>query len=559
MTSDYFKSTSHGKLILILIGLGYFFLMLGNGIVSLTHPDEVFYVQTAKEMIAHKSWLTPLIFDAPQFEKPILFYWLLAASIKWFGITPFGARFMPAFFGILGVVVTYWISFMLFERKRAAFLAGLILMSSFIYLALSRAVLTDMVFSIWVTISIAFFYWGYRYPVHKKFGIVLCFVFSAIAILTKGLLGFTFPFLPIFIFLLHKKDFIFFKDKATLWGVLIFLAIALPWHILMVVSYGQGFIDEYFKNVHLRRIWEAEHTRCDTWSFYPLTMVGGMFPWSFFVFPSLWKAGQHLRAKEENRDQYIFLFAWIGSVLLFLQPAHSKLASYIFPVFPAMAILLAVYLDELSRKQSCELKNFSIYGYMFPLVLVGMVVASLVASVKYAEFVVTKTPVYIFDASLILLAVAMIILNYRKKRTALIFSHVGVTACVLVVLFFVKGYIEPWVSCQGIAQEFNKLDRSRGVVLSSKFYARAVRFYTDREIAVMDINGKGFFSPHPVPFLNADHKVQEFLTAQPLTYAIVKKGDVEDLRRILHGDPSFVIEELKEIGGKYIVKIEKRN
>ena len=114
MKPDRFETLSHKRLVGILMAAAYALLMMGNGFVSLTHPDEVFYVQSAKEMITHHSWLTPMIFDAPQFEKPALFFWLLSLNIKLFGVTPFAARFWPALFAILGVAVTYLSALMLF-------------------------------------------------------------------------------------------------------------------------------------------------------------------------------------------------------------------------------------------------------------------------------------------------------------------------------------------------------------------------------------------------------------------------------------------------------------
>jgi hypothetical protein len=99
-----FEGKKHLFLIIVLCVLSLFTLMIGNDGVSLTHPDEVFYNQTAKEMIAHRSWLTPYLFGQPQFEKPILTYWLLIVAIKIFGLTAFAARFMPSLFGILGVL-----------------------------------------------------------------------------------------------------------------------------------------------------------------------------------------------------------------------------------------------------------------------------------------------------------------------------------------------------------------------------------------------------------------------------------------------------------------------
>src|SRR3989338_10719714 len=284
MGKDYFEQMGHKTAIFVLLVLGYFILMFGNGIVSLTHPDEVFYVQSAKEMVAHNSWLTPIIFDAPQFEKPIFFFWLLAGGIKLFGVAPIVARFWPALFAILGVGVTYGIAWMLFGRKRLAFFSGIVLASSFIYLALARAVLTDMVFSVLVTASIALFYWAYRYPERKGLGIVLCSIVSGVAVLTKGILGFSFPAAVIILFLLYKKELSFFRDRASLLGLLLFIAISAPWHLVMYKWHGHVFVVEYFDNVHIRRLLVAEHARLDTWYFYLGLMFGGILPWSLFWF-----------------------------------------------------------------------------------------------------------------------------------------------------------------------------------------------------------------------------------------------------------------------------------
>ena len=137
----------------------------------------------------------------------------------------------------------------------------------------------------------------------------------------------------------------------------------------------------------------------------------------------------------------------------------------------------------------------------------------------------------------------------------LVFMYPVISATLLAVLFFARPYIEPWVSCKHISDVFNEIDRSDTPVLASKFYVRGIRYYTDRDMAVIDINGKGFWSPHPIPFLNTDQKVIDFLSQRPMTYAIVKEGNVEDLRRICAG--RYHIEELDGIGGKFILRITK--
>ena len=70
-------------LLLVLSGYLYFFQL---NKIALTDPDETFYGQTAKEMFQKGEWLTPTLYGKPQFEKPILFYWLIEISYKIFGI-----------------------------------------------------------------------------------------------------------------------------------------------------------------------------------------------------------------------------------------------------------------------------------------------------------------------------------------------------------------------------------------------------------------------------------------------------------------------------------------
>lgn len=552
-----FDRFSHGKNIVLLFVLSYFLLLFGNNIISLTHPDEVFYIQTAKEMLAHNNWLTPLIFDQPQFEKPIFTYWLLMASIKFFGLTSFASRLTPAVFGIIGVLVTYWMAFMLFQSKRTAFLSAFILATSFIYVALSRAVLTDMVFSIWVVTALAFFYYGLTNEKKRDLSAILYFICIGFSVLTKGILGFIFPVGVVVVYLAYKKDFSYFKRLSVVWGILLALAIALPWHLLMLKWYGKDFINEYVYNVHWRRIIEAEHQKSDTWYFYLLTMFVGVFPWSLFLIPAGYFYFKFLKEGTPQKEKIIFLLSWIVVVYVTAQSAKSKLSSYIFPVFPAIAIFLGYHFHAIleGKQFAGQEKLFRVCAYVLSVFLLLASVAVAVVIQHYMGLIPDLTPIYVFSF-LSLACGAMIFFATKRKKY---FSTVMATACVmaatLTLLFLGKSDAEPWVSCKGISDVFKKVDQSDSVVLCSKFYVRGVRFYTDRKTAVIDINGKGFFSPHPIPFLNSDEKVSNFLASQPVTFCIVKKSNVKDLERITEG--RYTITQLDEIGGKFLLKLEK--
>ena len=118
---------SDAKNIFILVLISILFFFVGNNIVALTDPDEVFYSLTAKEMLLRHEWLTPYIFGHPQFEKPIFTYWLLVLAFKIGGVTPWAARFFPALFATFSVVGIYVLTKLIYIDRKRAFFAGLVL------------------------------------------------------------------------------------------------------------------------------------------------------------------------------------------------------------------------------------------------------------------------------------------------------------------------------------------------------------------------------------------------------------------------------------------------
>ncbi|MCJ7498507.1 MAG: glycosyltransferase family 39 protein, partial [candidate division Zixibacteria bacterium] len=103
--------------VLVLLLLCALLYVVGINSISITDPDEAFYAETAGEMLSHHSFITPLIFEKPQFEKPPLFYWLLILSFKLFGISTFSVRLVPAIFGIIGVLGTYLFMKKIFDER----------------------------------------------------------------------------------------------------------------------------------------------------------------------------------------------------------------------------------------------------------------------------------------------------------------------------------------------------------------------------------------------------------------------------------------------------------
>jgi len=542
---------NHLKLVLILLVLGYFFLVLGNGILSLTNPDEVFYVQTAKEMAQKHTWMTPYLFGQPQFEKPVLTYWFLRLSFLTFGISNYGVRFFPAVFGILGVLSVYLLGWYGFKDERKAFLSSLVLMSGVVYIGLARTVYTDMIFSIFILLSLVSFYWGYSSENKKTPGILLFFGFSGLAVLTKGPLGLLMPLLTVAAYLLIERNMKFIFCRASLWGIFIFSVIVIPWYALMIAKYGHSFTHEFFYNDHIRRILEAEHTSNDTWYFYPLTMILCTFPWSFFTVASLVFLPQKLFKKD--RSFHIFLSCWIVAVFLVFQFAHSKLVSYIFPMFPALALLTGDFVYEaLSKNSRNRILLFVLLASS--IILLAVPVGLIIAWDKYSIYLSSKIPAYTAIAAFALLGGLMLYFILKHKLLKSTYLLASVSALLLVIAAAITSDLEPYLSSRNACQYLSDIPGVNGTALCSKFFTRGVKYYTGKEVAAVDINGTPFFSPHPIPFLDSEQKMRGFLRSQPVTYCVVRKSAANDIERLF--DNEFKSTILKIAGDEYILKIE---
>ncbi len=545
------KTGTNFKYILILIILSYFFFMFGNGILSLTNPDEVFYTQTVKEMAQRNSWAVPYLFGEPQFEKPILTYFLMRLGFLVPGINNFSARFMPALFAMLGVIAAYLLGLAAYKDKKKAFFCALIVMSCGFYIGMSRTVFTDMIFSVLILFSFTSFFWGYSQKEKKAAGLLLFFVFAALATLAKGPLGLFIPALSVILFLALRSKIKFILCKEALWGALIFLAISLPWYIFVINKFGYAFVHEFFYNDHIRRIFEAEHKGNDTWYFYPATAIGSTFPWALFTFFSLFYLFGRIK-KKAAQPIYLFLACWIAVVFLVFQAAHSKLTSYILPMVAALAVICGdfIYTSIVNNRRFIKLLlliNWVIFACFVPFLIFS--------ANKYSNYVAHKGPVYVLAAVFSALLLVLFAFILKRKFFTAVYLFMVPVPLVLYFALFSHSYFEDYVSSKNTCDYLLKNYKVNNRILCSRSYVRGVRYYTGKDVAVVNINGRKFFSPHPIPDFDTDEPAREFIEKQGTTYCVLKKGSLEDIKRIAGSD--FDVRVLKKIGDEYIVRVNR--
>lgn len=317
------------------------FFQLGN--LAFVGADEPRYARVAEEMNLRGQYVTPTLQFQPWLEKPPLLYWLSAASFRLFGVSEWAARLPVALFAAAAAVAAAFLA-LRFAGARAALFTLLILPTSGLYFVYARAASTDMPLTASFTVAMVcgFLATRSRSPVWG----VAAGLALALAVLAKGPVALLL-FGATFLFYFFVKPHLFWSWRQILSGAPIFLAAAVPWYWLVWKENGFDFIATFWWNHHLARFVTSIHHHSQPFWFYVAVLIPGFFPWAFFL-PSAVRRLWRLRSRLWNGEELpeVFLWLWFLVPFVFFSLSESKLAGYILPGLPALALLVAVEWDH---------------------------------------------------------------------------------------------------------------------------------------------------------------------------------------------------------------------
>jgi hypothetical protein len=339
-------------MLFIVLVLGIPFLQF-LGALPLIDPDEGRYAEIPREMLERWDFITPTLNYVHYFEKPPLLYWLNAASMKVFGLNEFAARLPSALCGAATVLTTYIIARHLYDR-RTALISALILGTSAGFVLQSRIILTDMLLTFCLTAALGSFIVAASQEKHRDSSLpwYLFYLFSALAVLAKGLIGIVFPAGIIFFYLLLGHEWKVLKRVHLFRGMLLFLAVAAPWFVAVSIQ-NPEFARFFFIHEHFERFTSNVHGRSQPiWFFIPV-LAGTMLPWSFFIPGAL---GRAWRNRRHEGLPGLFLLIWSVLIFLFFSKSGSKLVPYLLPIFPPLSIMIANRFCALLEGRGREIK-----------------------------------------------------------------------------------------------------------------------------------------------------------------------------------------------------------
>src|SRR6266446_3351150 len=136
-------------LIVVTLAVCYFSNL---GAIGFVGPDEPRYAWIARDMAESGDWVTPRLYGKPWFEKPVLYYWMAAASFKLFGVSEAAARLPSALCALLATLALAWLAWRVYGAETARWLL-LLLPTSVGMIGFSHAAATDMPFSGMLTLA----------------------------------------------------------------------------------------------------------------------------------------------------------------------------------------------------------------------------------------------------------------------------------------------------------------------------------------------------------------------------------------------------------------------
>ncbi len=530
-------------------------------VIPLMEPDEGRYSAIPSEMNLSGDYVTPHLKGTVYLEKPPLCYWATALSFKIFGENEFASRLFTALCAWGCILLVYSIG-TYFHDSKTGFYAAVVLTTSLYHFAIGRINILDMPLAFFVCAAI---WMGYRYfseAGERKKWLYLFYLLCALAFLTKGLIGIVFPFAVIVIWLILSKR---WRDIFRLFspvGILIFLAVAGPW-LVLVQRANKDFFWFFFVQEHFLRYTTTMHSRNEPVYFFIPIILAGTMPWSAFLLKAVKESGMKVVSLFDFTEK-VFLLTWAGFLFLFFSISSSKLIPYIAPVFLPLAVFMGhifrVHDDD--HEQNLNGSRSLVLLYHLPIILQSLLfIAALLVPSFLKEHGIPLRTWWPWIAVPVLLSISLMILPdlVRKKWGRGWFITIYAISFLLfsLLVFPASQFLAPYKSAYPVAKVVKDYVPADRELYQYGMSLYGIDFYTKMRTPVVDDIGELRPGVEKLPL---EERVHYFLTSDEFfrlyqekkdIFCVTERENVEKLRKkvnslnVLWNNDSYSLLHLK--------------
>ena len=340
--------------LLLLCAINFFAFLGGHTLWDVDEPNNAV---CAREMLLAGNWWIPMFNGDYRFDKPILIYWLMMPLDALFGVNEWTAR-LPSALSLTALVFVVWgMTRRLLTitpiaagdsamRERTALMAAGLFATALHMIVIARAAVPDPLLMLSLGIALPALLIAYLeynpQEAAKKMPpmLVLAYVAIGFGTLAKGPIAGLMPLLIVGAFLSLMGDWKNWSVFHPFKGILIALAVALPWYIAVGVLTDGVWLQGFLFHHNLDRFTDPLQGHRGFPGLYVISILVGWFPWSGLLAAMLWFGSWRLNALRLEPVR-LFMLCWIGMYIIFFSVARTQLPNYVLPVFPAAAILMA--------------------------------------------------------------------------------------------------------------------------------------------------------------------------------------------------------------------------
>ncbi len=459
--------------------------LIGMYFTPLFDEDEGFFAEASRQMLATGDYVTINVNGEERYDKPALFFWINALSLKLFGINEFTVRLPSFIFFILTLILLYNFSKKYYQTSNA-YISVVIMTSIVQFQVLARASVSDNLLNLLVAAALFSFY--HFFEKSKISSLFWLYTFAGLGFLTKGPLAFVVIFGVILFFLILSKNLVLLLKILNpifiLWSVII----PFPWFYLAYLKSGDFLFTDFFIKHNLSRFSQTMESHGGYWWYYFPVIILSFIPFAHLLFPSF----KSLKFNDKN----IFLLTWFLLPFVLFSFSKTQLPHYISIGYIPLIILIS---------QSKNLNFNAIYLQISLVILLFLIAPTLVKHLDIKDENVNqmlKKSNLIFDSNYIwtmmLLFVLANILYFLKKQYIL--GSLVLFSLAVSIFIYKYGLLQ-----QGfIKQTGLKLRNSKQEIFMKDHYNPSLSFYAKRVFSIKQNFEKGDIVLSRFPVENTD-------------------------------------------------------